>query len=65
MFRPTLLRYGRLMPAFDFDRFTEYDDINWFGKTVSRICREDIGDEVVEMVEAVHHFVDFLRYLVC
>lgn len=49
---------------YDYLRFTEVDDINWFTKTVSRICREDVGEEFVPMVETVHYFVDFLRYCV-
>lgn len=52
------------MTAFDSHRFTEFDDINWFGKALSRICQEDIGEEMVEMLETAHYFVDFLRYLV-
>ena len=38
------------------------DDLNWFTKTMSRVCQEDIGDSAVAMVEPMHQFVDFLRY---
>ncbi|PAA83928.1 hypothetical protein BOX15_Mlig010548g3 [Macrostomum lignano] len=43
------------------DRFTTYDDVNWFVKTMSRVLVEDMGDDAGKLLEPTHYFVDFLR----
>uniref|UniRef100_A0A1I8ID59 Dynein heavy chain 5, axonemal n=1 Tax=Macrostomum lignano TaxID=282301 RepID=A0A1I8ID59_9PLAT len=45
------------------DRFTTYDDVNWFVKTMSRVLVEDMGDDAGKLLEPTHYFVDFLRFV--
>jgi hypothetical protein len=42
-------------------RFVNFEDLNWFLKTMVRVASEDLGEGYGEMVKPFHYFVDFLR----
>ncbi|XP_025115333.1 dynein heavy chain 5, axonemal-like isoform X4 [Pomacea canaliculata] len=43
------------------DRFIDFEDIQWFEKTMIQVTKEDLGDGLVEFCEPNDYFVDFLR----
>ena len=43
------------------DRFTNKTDKEWFEKAVRTLVEEDIGAEMVEVIQEDHYFVDFMR----
>uniref|UniRef100_A0A1I8FY30 Dynein heavy chain 5, axonemal n=1 Tax=Macrostomum lignano TaxID=282301 RepID=A0A1I8FY30_9PLAT len=45
------------------DRFTTYDDVNWFTRTMSRVVVEDMGEEVGKLVEPTHYFIPTFDFL--
>ena len=42
-------------------RFTMFDDLAWFDKTINRIVMEEMGEEKVDLVNKDSYYVDFLR----
>ena len=43
------------------DRFTNQVDKDWFEKAVRALVEEDIGAEMVEVIQEDQYFVDFFR----
>lgn len=43
------------------DRFTNQVDKDWFEKAVRTVVEEDIGTEMVEVIQEDQYFVDFMR----
>ncbi|XP_028415244.1 dynein heavy chain 5, axonemal-like [Dendronephthya gigantea] len=43
------------------DRFTNKTDKDWFEKAVRTLIEEDIGAEMVEVIQEDQYFVDFMR----
>ena len=43
------------------DRFTNQTDKDWFEKAVRTLVEEDIGTEMMEVIQEDQYFVDFMR----
>ena len=43
------------------DRFTNYEDKEWFDSTIARVIGEELGEEFVANLPEEPYFVDFLR----
>ena len=43
------------------DRFVNFEDNNWFLKTMGRVITEEFGEEHASYIETTKYFVDFLR----
>ncbi|XP_056016925.1 dynein axonemal heavy chain 5-like isoform X3 [Ostrea edulis] len=43
------------------DRFTNFEDLAWFNKTMIRVINEELGEANGTMVESTHYFVDFMK----
>ena len=44
-----------------FDRFTGFDDLEFFEKTATRVVAEALGEEYTSLVEPTPYFMDFMR----
>ena len=42
-------------------RFVGPEDTAWYTKTIVRVVSEEYGEDVGQMVEPTHYFVDFMR----
>ena len=43
------------------DRFTNFEDKEWFDSTIARVIGEELGEEFVANLPEEPYFVDFLR----
>ena len=43
------------------DRFTNQTDKDWFEKAIRTLIEEELGPEMVEVIQVDDYFVDFLR----
>jgi menaquinone-dependent protoporphyrinogen IX oxidase len=44
-------------------RFTNFEDLAWFNKTMIRVINEELGEANGAMVEPTHYFVDFMKWV--
>jgi len=44
------------------DRFTNFEDKDWFDSTIARVIGENLGEEYVAKLPEEPYFVDFLRF---
>ncbi|XP_075265378.1 dynein axonemal heavy chain 5-like isoform X2 [Convolutriloba macropyga] len=43
------------------DRFINYDDLNWFDKSIKQLVGDELGPDYLQHMEMEPYFVDFLR----
>lgn len=43
------------------DRFTNYQDKDWFEKALKQVVEEDFDHETASLMDAEPYFVDFMR----
>lgn len=54
--------YLSLTHHFGTVRFISYDDLHWFERAVNRVVSEELNEDLVEVVQHTHLYMDFMRY---